>query len=174
MTLEDLRAAATPDDLGTLRFPPPYRQMSVSLDEANLLYALVRALKPRKVLELGTGLGLTARFIAEALVANGDDGYLLTVEPDTDLTVEAIRLLEGMPADVVKAPFGREGWADLVYIDSGVSVRENDIAHWLSGAYPGLVLIHDADRDYPGIRAGVGTYLPTANGIWVGRSRKAT
>lgn len=173
-TLYDLRATATPDGAGVLRFPPPYRQMSVAVDEADLLHSLIRALKPLNVLELGTGLGLTARFIAEALLANGDEGFLITVEPNPEYADQAATLLAGLPAKVAgEYTFGPD-WPDLVYIDSGVAHRTAHIREWLSGRYRGLVLVHDADRDYPELDAGVGVYLPTPNGIWAGRSRKAT
>lgn len=173
-SLADLRAAATPDEHGVLRFPPPYRQMSVCLEEADLLYALIRALKPLNVLELGTGLGLTARFIGEALAANGDEGFLISEEPLPEIAVDAMGLMAGLAAKVVpEYTFGPD-WPHLVYIDSGQAYRAAHITQWLSGQYRGLVVIHDADRDYPQIAAGVGTYLPTANGMWVGRSRKTT
>lgn len=148
--------------------------MSVSLEEADLLYALIRAIKPLNVLELGTGLGLTARFIAEALAANGNEGFLISEEPLPELAADAIPLLGGLAAKVVtKYTFGPD-WPHLVYIDSGIAHRAAHIREWLRGQYLGLVVIHDADRDYPQIAAGIGAYLPTANGMWVGRSRKAT
>lgn len=173
-TLDDLRNSARPDRDGTLRFPSPYAQMSVSLEEADLLYALIRALKPLNVLELGAGLGLTARFIAEALAANGDEGFLISEEPLPEFAVEAIGLLTGVAASVVpEYNFGPD-WPHLVYIDSGVAYRAAHIQEWLSGQYSGLVVVHDADRAYKELRNGVGAFLPTANGFWVGRSRKAT
>lgn len=172
--LAAIRAAATLDGAGVLRFPPPYRQMSVAVDEADLLYALIRALKPLNVLEFGTGLGLTARFIAEALLANGSEGFLITVEPNPEYADQAATLLTGLPAKVAgEYTFGPD-WPHLVYIDSGVAHRAAHIREWLSGHYRGLVLVHDADRDYPELGAGVGVYLPTANGIWAGQSRKTT
>lgn len=174
-TLDDLRASATPDPQGVLRFPPPYAQMSVSVDEADLLYALIRALKPLNVLELGTGLGLTARFIGEALAANGDEGFLISEEPLEEFAHQADSMLlaAGLAARVVpEYTFGPD-WPHLVYIDSGVGYRALHIREWLAGHYRGLVVVHDADRAYPELSAGVGTYLATANGFWVGRSKKA-
>ncbi len=174
MTLEELRASATPAENGYHRFPSPYRQMSVTLEEADLLYALVRALRPRNVLELGTGLGLSAFFIASALKANGDEDYVLTLEPEADLAEQAIDLLRGLPATVIKPSPVRAEFADLVYIDSAQSRRVTDIRTWLTNGYEGLVLVHDAEREYPQLALGEGAYLPTANGMWLGRSRKAT
>lgn len=174
MTLADLRALATIQDGPHLRFQSPYQQMSVTLEEAEFLYALVRALKPRSVLELGTGLGLSGRFIAEALVANGDEGHLLTIEPDDELAEQAISLLAGLPV-IVSKPFSpRHDSADLVYIDSRESDRRDDIAIWLTNGCKGVVVVHDAERQYSQLAQGVfgyGVYLPTANGMWLGRGK---
>ena len=117
LTLDELRALATIQDGPHLRFQPPYQLMSVSLDEAEFLYALVRALKPRNVLELGSGLGLSGRFIAEALP---EHGWLLTVEPNADLADQAVYgLLQGAKAVVSPELNVSDTWPDLVYIDSG-------------------------------------------------------
>lgn len=172
VNLDELRALATIQDGPHLRFQPPYRQMSVTLEEADLLYALVRALKPRNVLELGTGLGLSAFFIASALKENGDEGYLMTAEPDSAFAVEALLLLVNLPATVRRPPWERAGWPDLVYIDSAASLRPADIHTWLTNGYEGLVLVHDAEREYPSTTDhGSGVYLPTANGMWLGRAK---
>ncbi len=173
MTLDELCATATLKDGGYHRFPAPYHQMSVTLEEANLLYALVRATRPRNVLELGTGLGLSAFFIASALKANGDEGYVLTLEPEGDLAHQAKKLLKGLPATVIKPSHVRADFADLIYIDSAASRRDKDIFEWLTNGYRGLVLVHDAERDYLEIaECGAGVYLPTANGMWLGRSKE--
>ncbi len=172
MTLQELRALAVLNDNGYHRFPAPYHQMSVTLEEANLLYALVRATRPRNVLELGTGLGLSAFFIASALKANGDEGYVLTLEPEAELAEQATDLLRGLPATVIKPSPVRAEFADLVYIDSAQSRRATDIRTWLTNGYRGLVLIHDAERNYPEVDLGHGIYLATANGMWLGRSKE--
>lgn len=171
MTLSDLRALATIKDGGWHRFESPYQLMSVTLEEAELLYTLVRATRPRNVLELGTGLGLTAAFIATALAENGDSGTLVSIEPNNDLGREAQNLLAGLPAMVTRPMPTRPDWPDLVYIDSGLAHRARDITLWLTNGYTGPVLVHDADRQYPELRGGSGVYLPTANGMWLGRGK---
>jgi hypothetical protein len=174
MTLAELRALAVLNDNGYRRFPSPYHQMSVTLEEADLLYALVRALRPRNVLELGSGLGLSGFFIASALKANGDEGTLMSIEPNKELAEQAIGLLTGLPVTVAE-PFGvRSDWPALVYIDSRESDRLQDMRTWLTNGYTGLVLVHDAERQYPELAQGIfgyGVYLPTANGMWIGRGK---
>ena len=179
MTLDELRSLATIEDNGYHRFQPPYQQMSVTLEEAELLYALVRATRPMRVLELGTGLGLSGRFIAQALNDNQaadsrepDLGALLTVEPIVEVGRRAVvDLLGGLRVSVTETyPFD-ERWPDLVYIDSGYKERPADIRRWLTNGYAGLVIVHDAERRYPELDLGVGTYLPTANGMWIGHGK---
>lgn len=177
MTLDELRGFATVKDGPHMRFQPPYRQMSVTLEEADFLYALVRALKPKNVLELGTGLGLSAFFIASALQANDDDGMLWTVEPITALRREAQSLHEGLPVRHASTAAGLGRDMGLVYIDSGEQYRAQDIKTWLTNGYRGLVVVHDAERNYSDLGFGSGglghgIYLSTANGMWLGRSKE--
>ena len=171
MTLDELCATATLKDGGYHRFPAPYHQMSVTLEEAQLLYALVRATRPRNVLELGTGLGLSAFFIASALQVNGDEGYVLTLEPEGNLAHQAKKLLQGLPATVIKPSPVKAEFPDLVYIDSAQSRRATDMKTWLTNGYSGPILVNDAERQYPELEAGAGVYLPTANGMWLGRAK---
>ena len=169
MTLAELRALAIHrDETGATRFDHPYHQMSVSLEEAEFLYALVRATRPRKVLELGTGLGLSGRFIAEALP---DGGWLWTIEPMRSLWPNAEGLLLNLPASISQTEEGLDLDPDLVYIDSDSTRRNADIREWLTNGYQGLVLVHDAAREYPEVKLGAGVYLPTADGMWLGRGK---
>ncbi len=169
MTIDDLRARATIERGGYSVFDGEYTQMAVTLEDAEFLYALVRLTKPEMVLELGTGHGVSARFIAEALKANGR-GNLTTVEPDPELRVAARKMLDKSPAAVVVA------WADLhdldwdiVFIDSSYKTREDDIAAWLSNGYPGLVIVHDANREYE-LLNGHGMRVGGLDGLWLGRA----
>ncbi len=173
MTLDELRALAVhvDPDTGSTRFASPYWQMAVSLEEAEFLYALVRATRPARVLELGTGLGVSARFIGEALAANGV-GTLWTVETDPDIRVHPVGLLDGLPVRVASAPAGLGTSVDLVFIDSGFGRRELDIREWLTNGYAGLVVVDDARRGYEELGLGVGVMVPTAQGMWIGKGQQ--
>lgn len=168
MTLDELRALAKPGRGGYHVFGGAYAQMSVTLEDAEFLYALVRVTKPALVLELGTGLGVSARFIAEALSANGC-GDLLSIEPDRELAMRSNTLLGDFPVVVSwRVPKGRT--PDLVFIDSGYERRQADITEWLTNGYQGLVCVHDAGRDYAGLREAPGVFLPGVDGLWLGRA----
>ncbi len=175
MTLDDLRALAETADAGkTHRFPDPYAQMAITLEEGDFLYALVRMLKPARVLELGTGHGVSAKFIAGALAANGY-GDLLTVEPDAELRKAARAMLAGsLRAEVVEDPSEDPSAGDfeLVFVDSGYQRRADDIVFWLTEAPSGpIVVVHDAGRGYDELRFGLGVLLPSVDGMWIGRAR---
>lgn len=167
MTFEELKALATVPVGDFTTWPAPYGQMSVTLEDAGFLYALVRVTKPSRVLELGGGLGISARFIAEALAENGG-GTLTVVEPDKQYWEALQEMLIHLPTALSTSSNGI-GFPDLVFIDSGWDRREQDITDWLSGDYTGLVCVHDAGRAYPGLALGVGVYLPGSDGLWLGR-----
>lgn len=169
MTLDALRARATLTRDGYRVFDGEYAQMSCTLEDCEFLYALVRVTKPALVLELGTGLGVSARFIAEALAANDANGTLLTIEPNYDFYPAIKIMLAGLRVDYTNEYRLQPNDPDLVFIDSGYDRREADIADWLSGDYRGLVCVHDAGRGYPGLALGTGVYLPGSDGLWVGR-----
>lgn len=174
MTLDELRALATNTRNGFACWPAPY-QMSVTLEDAEFLYALVRVTKPLDVLELGTGMGVAARFIAEALKVNGN-AKLATVEPRDDLREAAQGLLANLPVGVFESE--ELVWPErfeLVFIDSGPADRAGDIDEWLGAEYQSadyrpLVLVHDANREYEGLKQGVGVFLPGSDGLWLGRA----
>lgn len=171
MTLEDLWSLATvrrPD--GYTSWPDPYT-MAPTLEDCELLHSLVRVTKPQRVLELGTGMGVSARFISDALLDNGS-GYLVTIEPNHDFWPSIEETLNPKPGNVGvadKAPSTSSGKYDLVFIDSGWEHRKQDIRHWLSVKGP-LLVVHDANRDYAGLQ-GHGVFLPGSDGLWIGRAR---
>lgn len=170
MTLDELRALAKIGRGGYHVFGGEYAQMAVTLEDAEFLYALVGVTKPAWVLEFGTGLGVSARFISDALIANGM-GHLETHEPAQWLAVRAEAFLLGWPATVNARHPSTLGRAhpDLVFIDSGYDRREADIAEWLGNGYQGLLCVHDAGRDYAALREARGVYLPGVDGLWLGR-----
>ncbi len=60
-----------------------FAAMSVHRDEGRVLYALVRALRPERVIEVGVAEGCTATHILAALDANGA-GELVSYDIETD------------------------------------------------------------------------------------------
>lgn len=170
MTLDELRALATGERDEYTVWEGDLGKMAVTLEDAELLYALVRLVKPDCVLELGTGMGVSGRFIAEALAVNGR-GELWTFEPAHDHAFAAHNVLtEDLPAHIVEwlDEIPPEMEPDLVFVDSGWETRRAEIRLWLTNGYTGLVVVHDSERRYPELDLGVGVFLPGTDGLWIG------
>lgn len=171
MSLAKLRPQATiPIRDGFTAFD----MMAVTLEDGDFLYALVRVTKPDLVLESGTGKGISGTFIAQALHDNGH-GRLVSFEPEIVYAAEARVRLKDMPAEVRLDEINDWDWEaeppELVYIDSHMGRRHDDIEHWLTCGYDGLVLVHDAMRLYPELELGTGVLLKGADGLWLGRRK---
>lgn len=91
------------------RIGPVYGSETISL----LLYTLVRRERPRAVLELGAGLGVSAFLIAQALKENGA-GHLWTID-DGSHWKDAAHLAGALASLGQIAPFDRLGLAGLDY-----------------------------------------------------------
>lgn len=87
LNADELIAYAAEDHIGG-RDTGDWPAMSVFADEGKVVYALVRALKPAQVVEVGVASGGTSTHILTALEANGK-GKLWSVDiaPDCGLTV---------------------------------------------------------------------------------------
>jgi Methyltransferase domain len=101
---------------------------SYPLLDARLLYAMVRELKPASIVELGSGQ--TSRVIAEACVANADDGtpsHYEAFDPfpiGLDGTLPGIAALHRIPAqDVQEEVFSALGRGDILFVDTTHTVK---------------------------------------------------
>lgn len=61
---------------------------SISLEDARLLYLLVRVLKPKVIFEVGTWVGTSAMVMAEAMRANANGGQIYTCDADNYYSVD--------------------------------------------------------------------------------------
>lgn len=82
----ELIAYAAEDTIGG-RDTGQWRGDSFFADEGRVLYALIRALKPESVLEIGTAEGCSATHILTALEKN-QRGHLTSIDIDTDAGVK--------------------------------------------------------------------------------------
>jgi predicted O-methyltransferase YrrM len=109
------------------------RWRNVEPDTARLLAVLVRALAPKRLLELGTSNGYSTIWLADAARATG--GSLTSVEIDPDRAAAARQNL---------CRAGLEQYVDLRIQDAGIVLAESDDAEW------GFIFL-DAERPaYPG------------------------
>lgn len=92
------------------------------------LFRLVRGLRPQRVLELGTNMGVSAAYIQTALDLNGSGGKLVTIEGDTGLaelagrnlakvSSSAVDIVAGRFQDVLVPTLQRFQPVDMIFID---------------------------------------------------------
>jgi predicted O-methyltransferase YrrM len=131
--------------------------------DAHVLWGIVRSLRPRRIIEIGTGA--STRIAAEALTRNvseGADGVLLSIDPFPPpyapaLASEHVRLLAEPVQDVSLETFASLGDGDVLFIDSTHVLRQAGDVHFeycevLPRLAPGvLVHFHDISlpRPYP-------------------------
>lgn len=72
---------------------------SITLEEGELLYALVRMRKPQLAIETGTGHGYGTHYIVDALAANGK-GTLISCDTDAELVQDARISIPSLFADI--------------------------------------------------------------------------
>lgn len=126
-----LRAEAKPTER---RIAEIYERAAATPSWGRFLFRLVRALKPWRVLELGTNLGVSAAHITLALHHNAQedpsrDGHLVTLEGDPTLANRSRTMLDALGQDgrstVVTGRFSdtlpdvleTHGPFDLVFLD---------------------------------------------------------
>ncbi len=120
--------------------------MSVFAAEGEMIYALVRALKPRQVVEIGVASGGTTTHILTALEANGS-GTLYSVDLDPQAGVSVPAALRQrwtfVTGDALAAPLPE--WADFVFEDGehGFDFTKRMLLR-LKTLNPQVILSHDA------------------------------
>lgn len=103
-------------------------QVSKSPEQALMLYCLIRRLKPRTVIELGTNVGISSAFIAAAIAEDGQQGELTTLdsspyrqrlarEVHRNLGLDGIRYVAGLFTDTLSDSLGAMSPIDLAFID---------------------------------------------------------
>lgn len=131
---------------------------SVFEGEGQFVYALVRALRPANVLEIGVGNGCVTTHILAALTLNGN-GKLTSVDPhpyNTENVPAAWRKQwKFVPEDGVAwlADHQKSYRADVVFEDAMHSYEmTHDIISQLEALRPRLVMSHDSEHGVEGER----------------------
>jgi len=132
---------------------------SSELEVLDFLKSIVLTTKPRLIVETGTFIGYSAIKMAEGLKANGF-GKLITIEFDPDIFAKAKQRIdlsglrdwiEYRNASSLETPI--EGTIDLLFSDSHLTIREQEIRRFLPQIDPrGLILIHDASSHFKVVR----------------------
>ena len=153
--------APPPDPPGT-RFGYHYANPMYGAVDGELLYALLRHLKPGRMLEIGAGYSTLAS--AEALARNAAEGHPCehaVIDPYPSPVLGPVRdriALEALPADRLGPErFASLGDGDVLFIDTTHTIKpRNDVTHlllkMLPEVAPGVVVhVHDFFRpfEYP-------------------------
>ncbi|MDH5567219.1 MAG: class I SAM-dependent methyltransferase [Myxococcales bacterium] len=135
------------------RFGPGYGPI-----EAQALHALVRQLRPRRIVEVGSGV--SSACLLEAAARNEGDGapraQITCIEPHPSQALAALRGVDLVEAPVQAAPsdlFAALGAGDLLFIDSShVAKTGSDVYYLVLEVLPGLragVVVHFHDIYLP-------------------------
>jgi len=166
-----------------------YDSMTAEVEVLDFLKTLVTTMKPELVVETGTFLGASTLRIAEGLRENSF-GRVITCENDAKVYEEAKkRFAESGLADWIdlrnetSLKLKVEGRIDLLYCDSDLPLREQEVRRFLPQVNPnGLVLMHDASSNLETVREAAQkleregllsvVFLPTPRGLVIGQKRE--
>jgi predicted O-methyltransferase YrrM len=166
-----------------------YDAMAAEVEVLDFLKTLVTTIKPERVVETGTFLGSSTLRIAEGLRENGF-GRVITCEADPKVFEQARkRFLASGLSDWIELrnesslEMKVEGRIDLLYCDSDLPLREQEVRRFLPQTNPdGLILMHDASSALKTVREGARNleregllsvvFLPTPRGLVIAQKRK--
>ncbi len=174
-----------------LRQHRAHKMLNLERGTARLLHFLVRATRRRRVLEIGTSNGVSAIWLASALLDVPDAEPLVTLERDADKQVQAvtnvaaaglagwIRLLTGDATKLVGTladPF------DCVFFDADRISASEQLAILLPKLEPDCLLFADNALSHPaeltayrtmveGLPGFCCTVVPTGKGLHVAHRR---
>jgi len=123
--------------------------------DAAAAYAMVRSLKPRRIVEVGSGH--STRFLARAVADGGLDTRITAIDPQPRASIEKLPV-EWLRTPVQRvAAFPALGAGDILFIDSSHQLKPgSDVEFLLKGVLPLLpagVRVHFHDiflpDDYP-------------------------
>lgn len=150
------------EELGAWEMPRAVRWMSVPAPAGRALMKLVRELRPVSCLEVGTGFGISAAYLAAGLELNGA-GRLVSVELDPKRSAVARESLEQLGLGRIELEAGEEALEralevaaplDFAFIDS--DHREDETLATLEAIEPRLepgatVILDDVGRSWAGV-----------------------
>lgn len=123
---------------------------SAEVEVADFLYSLMLAVKPSLVVETGTHLGLSAKYMAEAIKENGfgkvitcetRECYLDIAYPRLAPLAKWVNVVKGSSLELeVQDPI------DILFCDSDPRIRMQEVSHfWDKLHVNSLILIHDVN-----------------------------
>jgi predicted O-methyltransferase YrrM len=166
-----------------------YDSMTAEIEVLEFLRCLVTTIKPELVVETGTFSGISTLWIAEGLKQNGR-GRVITCEFDPVVYANAKeRIAKSDLSQWIECRNESsletriDGQIDLLFSDSEISIREQEVRRFLKQMNPhGVILVHDASSHLKQVREGVlrlqaeglisAVLLPTPRGLVVAQRRE--
>ena len=166
-----------------------FDSMTAEVEVLEFLRTMVTTLKPRLVVETGTFLGVSTLWIAEGLKANGF-GKIVTCEFDPEVFAKAKAKIDASGLanwieyrNQSSLEMAVEGAIDLLYSDSDMPIREQEVRYFLPQMNPcGVILMHDASSHLKTVREAAlkleqeglisVVLLPTPRGLVVAQKRE--
>jgi predicted O-methyltransferase YrrM len=166
-----------------------YDSMTAEVEVLEFLRTMVTTVKPELVVETGTFLGVSTLWIAEALKHNGF-GRVVTCEYDPVVFAKAKERIDGSGLsqwiecrNESSLEMKVEGTIDLLFSDSDMPIREQEVRHFLPQVNPnGVILMHDASSHLKIVREAAlklereglisVVLLPTPRGLVVAQKRE--
>ena len=166
-----------------------YDSMTAEAEVLEFLRALITTLKPALVVETGSFLGVSTRWIAEGLKANGF-GKIISCEFDPVVFAKAREKIAASGlSDWIELrnesslEMHIDGTIDLFFSDSDMPIREAEVKRFLPQIRPtGLILMHDASSHLKVVRDAAFKleseglvsciFLPTPRGLVVAQKRE--
>jgi predicted O-methyltransferase YrrM len=179
---------ATPECLHPKRWSM-YDSMTAEAEVLELLRTLVTTVKPELIVETGSFLGVSTVWMAAGLKQNGF-GKIISCELDPVVFAKASQKIadSGLSQWIdlrheSSLEMKIEGSIDLFYSDSEISIREQEVRHFLPQINPnGLILIHDASSHQKVVREAAFRMqaeglisvvcLPTPRGLVIAQKRQ--
>jgi predicted O-methyltransferase YrrM len=132
---------------------------TTEVEVIELLKSLVKTVKPNLIVETGTFLGYSTIKMAEGLRENGF-GKIITIEYDPAIFAKARERIDASGLgnwieyrNESSLETRIEGTIDMLFSDSHLTTRENEIRRLLPQLDPqGLLLIHDASSHFQVVR----------------------
>lgn len=165
-----------------------YDSMTAEVEVLEFLRCIVTTTKPKLVVETGTFMGVSTLWLAEGLKQNGF-GRIVTCEFDPQVFATAKQRIEASELapwiemrNESSLEMRVEGTIDLLFSDSDMPVREQEIRRFLPQINPhGLILMHDASSHLKTVREAAlkleqeglisVVLLPTPRGLVVAQKR---
>jgi predicted O-methyltransferase YrrM len=166
-----------------------YDSMTAEAEVLEFLRTVVTTIKPELVVETGTFSGISTLWIAEGLRANGR-GKVITCEFDPVVYADAQKRINNSELsewiecrNESSLEMKIEGRIDLLFSDSDMPVREQEVRRFLPQINPhGLILMHDASSHLKQVREAAlkleaeglisVVVLPTPRGLVVAQKRQ--